>query len=103
MIRLSKSKEDLLIEHFVAHTIARCTAGLVGINFKTAAYYCHRFYILICLETKNESAFAGEIEVDENYLVDTGKANVAEVGQGLYQSHCRHKSKNTDGYNAKTN
>ena len=35
--------------------------------------------MLICLATKNESAFAGEIEVDENYLVDRGKANVAEV------------------------
>ena len=103
MSRLSKSKQDWLIEHFVAHTIARCAAGLVGINFKTAAYYYHRLRMLICLATKNESASAIEIEVDESYLVDTGKANLAEVRQGVYQSNCRHKIKNTDGYNAKTN
>jgi transposase-like protein len=41
---------------------------LVGINFKTAAYYYHRLRMLICLATENESAFAGEIEVDESYF-----------------------------------
>jgi transposase len=103
MSRLSKSKQDWLIEHFDAPITARYAASLLGINFKTAAYYFHRLRMLICLATKNQSAFAGEIEVDANYLVDKGKANVVEVRQGVYQSHCRHKSKNTDGYNAKTN
>ncbi len=56
------------MEHFVAGTTARCAAGLVGINFKTAAYYCHRLRMLICLATENKSAFSGEIEVDESYF-----------------------------------
>ena len=37
--RLSKVKQDRLIEHFVAGTTARCAAALVGVNRKTAAYY----------------------------------------------------------------
>ena len=44
------------MEHFVAGTTARCAAGLVGINFKTAAYYYHRLRMLICLATENETA-----------------------------------------------
>jgi len=56
------------MEHFVAGTTARCAAGLVCINFKTAAYYYHRLRMLICLAAENETAFAGEIEVDESYF-----------------------------------
>ena len=56
------------MEHFVAGTTARCAAGLVDVNFKTAAFYYHRLRMLICLATENESAFAGEIEVDESYF-----------------------------------
>jgi transposase len=66
--RLGKSRQDSLMEHFVAVTTARCAAGLVDVNFKTAAFYYHRLRMLICLATKNESAFAGEIEVDEIYF-----------------------------------
>jgi transposase len=66
--RLSKAKQDRLLEHFVAGTTARCAGGLVGINFKTAAYYYHRLRLLIFLATENETAFAGEIEVDESYF-----------------------------------
>ena len=47
--RLSKGKQDRLIEHFVSGTTARCSPGLVGINFKTAAYYYHRLCMLIFL------------------------------------------------------
>ena len=56
------------MEHFVAGTTARCAAGLVDVNFKTATFYYHRLRMLICLATENESAFAGEIEVDESYF-----------------------------------
>ena len=56
------------MEYFVAGTTARCAAGLVGINFKTAAYYYHRLRMLICFATENETTFVGEIEVDENYF-----------------------------------
>jgi transposase len=52
--RLSKGKQDLLIEHSVAATTAGCSAGLLGINFKTAVYYYHRLRILIFLATENE-------------------------------------------------
>ena len=40
--RLSKLKQDKLIEHFVAGTTARCAASLVCVIFKTAAYYFRR-------------------------------------------------------------
>ena len=56
------------MEHFVAGTTARCAAGLVDVNFKTATFYYHRLRMLICLATENESAFAVEIEVDESYF-----------------------------------
>ena len=56
------------MQHFVAGTTARCAAGLVDVNFKTATFYYHRLHMLICLATENESAFAGEIEVDESYF-----------------------------------
>ena len=35
--RLSKAKQDRLMEHFIAGTTARCSANLIGVNFKTAA------------------------------------------------------------------
>ena len=71
--RLSKSKQDRLIEHFVAGTTARCAADLVGVNFKTAAYYYHRLREIICLATEEETPFTGEIEVDESYFGGTRK------------------------------
>ncbi len=71
--RLSKSKQDHLIEHFVAGTTARCAADLASVNFKTAAYYYHRLRELICMATKDETAFTGEIELDESYFGGTRK------------------------------
>ena len=65
--RLSQEKQDKLIEHFVAGTTARCAADLVGVNFKTAAYYFQRLRGLI-QATADEAPFAGEIEVDESYF-----------------------------------
>jgi transposase len=56
------------MEYFVAGTTVRCEAGLVYINFKTAAFYYHRLRMLICLATENESAFTGEIGVNESYF-----------------------------------
>ena len=35
--RLSAAKQNKFIEHFVAGTMARCSAELIGINGKTAA------------------------------------------------------------------
>ncbi len=56
------------MEHFVAGTTARCAAALVGINFKSSAYYYRRLREIICLATEDEMPFSGEIEVDESYF-----------------------------------
>jgi transposase len=68
--RLSKAKQDRLIEHFVAETTARCAAALVGTNRKTAIYYFHRLREIIVydLERDADAVFGGEIEVDESYF-----------------------------------
>ena len=68
--RLSKSKQDRLLEHFVAGTTARSAASLVGVNRNTAAYYFHRLREIITyhLEQEADAVFGGEIEVDESYF-----------------------------------
>jgi transposase len=71
--RLSKEKQQRLMEHFVAGTTARCAANLIGVNFKTAAYYFHRLREIIYLATEDEAPFSGEIEVDESYFGGTRK------------------------------
>jgi transposase len=73
--RLSKSIQDKLIEHFVAGATARCTASLVGVNFKTACYYFQRLreIIAVQLEAESHEVFDGEIEVDESYFGGTRK------------------------------
>ncbi len=71
--RLSKSKQDRLIEHFVAGTPARCAANLVGVNFKTAVYYYHRLRDIICVATGADTPFTGEVELDESYFGGTRK------------------------------
>ena len=81
--RLSQSKQARLIEHFVAGTTARCAADLVGVNFKTAAYFYHRLREIICLATAEETPFTGEIEVDESYFggVRKGKRGRGAAGK----------------------
>ena len=66
--RLSRIKQDRLIEHFVAGTTARCAADLVSVNFKSAAYYFHRLREIIAVETQNRDVLSGEFEVDESYF-----------------------------------
>ncbi len=68
--RLSSVIQDKLIEHFVAGTTARCSASLVGVNFKTACYYFQRLREIISaqLEAESHEVFDGEIEVDESYF-----------------------------------
>ncbi len=66
--RLSKEKQQRLMEHFEAGTTARCAANLIGVNFKTAAYYFHRLREIIYRATEDEAPFSGEIEVDESYF-----------------------------------
>lgn len=75
--RLSKIKQEKLIEHFVAGTTARCAASMVGVNFKTGAYYYRRLRELIAyhLEKESTQVFSGEIEVDESYFGGHRKGN----------------------------
>ena len=83
--RLSKLKQDRLIEHFVAGTTARCAAELVGVNRKTAAYYYHRLraLIVIYLEANSQETFGGEVELDESYFggVRKGKRGRGAAGK----------------------
>ena len=68
--RLSKVKQNKLIEHFGAGTTARTAAEPVGVNRKTAAYYFHRLRVIISrhLEAETDEYLSGEIEVDESYF-----------------------------------
>lgn len=77
--RLSLHKQERLIEHFVAGTTARCSANLVGVNTKTAAFYFHRLREIIALEVKNEFLLSGEFEVDESYF---GGRRKGKTGRG---------------------
>ena len=66
--RLSQSKQERLIEHFISGSTARTAGSLVGVNRNTAAYYFHRLRQLICQAVEDETPFFGEIEVDESYF-----------------------------------
>ena len=68
--RLSRHKQDRLVEHFVAGTTARCAASLIGVNVKTSAYYFYRLREIIAYQLEQEAdvVFSGEIEVDESYF-----------------------------------
>ena len=56
------------MELFVSGATARCSAELVGVVFKTAAYYFHRLRMIIDRATQDETSYAGEVEVDESYF-----------------------------------
>ena len=79
--QLSKTKQNRLIEHFVAGSIARCAADLVSVNPKTAAHYFHRLREIIAyhLEQEADTVFSGEIEVGESY--SDGKRKVKRGGK----------------------
>jgi transposase len=64
--RLSRSKQEQLLAHFVAGATARTAAALVGVNKSTAAFDFHRLRQLIHEATEEQTPFAGEIEVDES-------------------------------------
>ena len=73
--RLSKYKQDRLIEHFVSGSTALTAASLCSVNRKTAAFFFLRLreIIVLELEAENEAMFGGEIEVDESYFGDKRK------------------------------
>ena len=63
------------MELFVSEATARCAGELVGVNFKPAAYYFHRLRMIIDQATKDDTAFAGEVEVHERYFAACAKGN----------------------------
>lgn len=68
--RLSKIKQERLLEYFVAGVTARCAASLANVNNKTAAYCFHRLREVIThqLELESQEVVGGEIEVDESWV-----------------------------------
>lgn len=66
--RISRDKQERLMEHFVSGSTARCAAQLVGVNKTTAAYYFRRLREIIYQATEDETPFFGEVEVDESYF-----------------------------------
>lgn len=86
--RLSSVKQNKLIAYFVAGVIARCAAGLVGVNRKTGCYYFHRLCEIIFrhLSQEAEEYFGGEIEADESYFGGRrkGKRGREVAGKNLY-------------------
>ena len=57
--RLSKYKQNRLIELFVAGTTARTAASLVGVNKTTASYYFQRLRQLIYEHSEHLLALSG--------------------------------------------
>lgn len=47
--RLSRTKQNKLVEHFVAGTSARFASGLLGVNRNTTSYYYHRLREIIAV------------------------------------------------------
>jgi transposase len=66
--RLSRYKQDRLMEHFVSGSTARTAAKLVNVNKTTAAFYFHRLREIIVIKIQNEALLSGEFEVDESYF-----------------------------------
>lgn len=71
--RLSRYKQERLIEHFVSGSTARTAAKLVNVNIKTAAYFFHRLREIIAAKTEGNALLSGAFEVDESYFGGTRK------------------------------
>ncbi len=68
--RLSRYKQNKLIELFVAGVTARTAAELVGVSKSPAAYYFHRLRLLIYQNSPHLEMFDGEVEADESYFAE---------------------------------
>lgn len=76
--RLSAYKQQRLMEHFVAGTIARAAAQIVGVNRNTAASYYMRLRQLIASKLPSYE-LSGEVEADESYF---GGSRKGKRGRG---------------------
>lgn len=82
--QIIQSKQNRLLEHFVARTTARIAARLAGVHRNTSAFYFYRLREIITLEleAEGEAMFGGEIKVDESYF---GARRVkGKRGRGAY-------------------
>lgn len=79
--KISKNKQNKLIELFLAIVIARTVADLVGINRKQANLFYTKLRHIIAynLALELESLFAGEVELDESYF---GEVRKGKRGRG---------------------
>lgn len=64
--RLSKYKQDTLIELFIAGATARMAAALAGVNKTTAGCSFHRLCQLMYANSAQLEMVTGEVEVDES-------------------------------------
>lgn len=82
--RLSKKKQEKLLEHFIADTTARCASSLVGVNKTTAAYYFQRLREIIAhhIEQESQEVFEGKLEIDESYFGGTRKGRRGRGAKG---------------------
>ncbi len=77
--RLSRYKQSRLIELFIAGTIARTAASLVGTNEAMTGYCFHRLRQVIYDYSEHLELLDGEIEADESYF---GGRRKGKGGQG---------------------
>ena len=88
---INRSKQDRLIDHFIAGTTARTAASLVGVHRNSAALYFHRLRQIIAkeLEVESDAMFGGEIEVDESYFGGRrkGKRGRGAAEKSLYLAY----------------
>jgi len=85
---LSKVKQEELIKYFVADSIARAAAVLVGTNRHTATLYFHKLREVIAwyLEQKNSDLMSSKIELDESYFGGHRKEKEVEARREQFLS-----------------
>ena len=79
--KLSKKKQESLLQFFAAEVTARTAADLLGINRRTAILFYHKIRQVIAaqLDLQAEEVLGGEIELDESYF---GGARKGKRGRG---------------------
>ena len=86
--RISQSKQDRLIEHFIAGTTARTAASLVGVHRNIAAFFFHRLREVIAyeLEAESEACSVARLRLTRATLGFARKANAepALLGKSLH-------------------
>jgi transposase len=79
--KLSKKRQESLLQFFAAEVTARTAADLLSINRRTAILFYHKIRQVIAsqLDLQAEEMLGGEIELDESYF---GGARKGKRGRG---------------------